>query len=39
MNTEQKYPEISSGKQVKKHFVVEYAILNHYNVGIWELKH
>ena len=27
------------GKQVKKHFVAVYAIQNHCNLGIWELKH
>ena len=29
----------SQGKQVNKHFVAEYAIQNHYNLGIWESKH
>ena len=35
----QKYLHGFQGKQVKKHFVAEYAIQNHYNLGIWELKH
>ena len=35
----QKYPCGFQGKQVKKHFVAEYALQNHCNLGIWELKH
>ena len=33
------YPCGFQGKQVKKRFVAEYTIQNHYNLGIWELKH
>ena len=37
------YPEmylwISEKTCEKKYFVAEYAIQNHYNLGIWELKH